>query len=519
MRGTIGCEGTVSRFLETFEKRAARCPERRAFFNSRGGEGSSITFGELSALSDNLAAALAEKAPAGKPVVVYGHKSPLMLVSFLAAVKAGLTYAPVDIAYPADRVSDILAQLDRPLVLSLADGPFVGDAALAGEVWDEAEVRAACAVASEADRSRWIADETPFYLLFTSGSTGRPKGVQMPSRCVDAFMDYFSRLFPSREDGVSFNRVPYTFDVSLFDIIGALPFGYTLFSLESEHEQSMRDTFEALRESGMTAWISTPSFAEMCLADPSFNAQLLPRLDAIILCGEVLRNATALKLLDRFPDATLYNTYGPTETQAVTDIVVDCALATDVNPLPVGYLTSSGGARILDLETGEELGAGQVGEIYLFGDTVSAGYYGRSDLTEAAFSVVEEGTGLGQRCYKTGDKGYLDEQGRLFCLGRLDFQVKLNGFRVELADVEQALVRLPEVGEAVVLPVERDGKVSHLAAHVRLLDGGEGDRETTRALKAALKQLVPEYMVPKKFVYHDEFALNVNGKIDRKALA
>ena len=262
----------MSRFLETFEKRAARCPERRAFFNSRGGEGSSITFGELSALSDNLAAALAEKAPAGKPVVVYGHKSPLMLVSFLAAVKAGLTYAPVDIAYPADRVSDILAQLDRPLVLSLADGPFVGDAALAGEVWDEAEVRAACAVASEADRSRWIADETPFYLLFTSGSTGRPKGVQMPSRCVDAFMDYFSRLFPSREDGVSFNRVPYTFDVSLFDIIGALPFGYTLFSLESEHEQSMRDTFEALRESGMTAWISTPSFAEMCLADRPASA-------------------------------------------------------------------------------------------------------------------------------------------------------------------------------------------------------------------------------------------------------
>lgn len=510
----------MSRFLERVEEIVAADPERAAFFNSRMGKGGRLTYGELAAQSDSVAAFLAERAPQGKPVVVYGHKSPLMLVCFIAAAKAGLTYAPVDIAYPADRVNDILSQIGEPLVLSLADGGFAGDASLAAAVADAEEVGAWARAGKRADRSRWISGDTPFYLLFTSGSTGRPKGVQMPSRCVDAFMDYFRTLFPERSDGVSFNRVPYTFDVSLFDIIAGLASGYTLFALESEAEQSMRATFDALAESGLTTWISTPSFVEMCLADPSFGAELLPRLENVILCGEVLRNATALKLRERFPGTRVLNTYGPTETQAVTDIAVDEGLAREVNPLPVGYLSAGMEAIVRDPETGEELPRGQVGEIYLAGNTVSAGYYGRPDLTGAVFSQIEGPDGKLVGCYKTGDKGYLDDKGRLFCLGRLDFQVKLNGFRVELADVEQALVRVPAVAEAVVLAAERDGKVTHLVAHVRPADPeAPCDFAMSREIKSALKELVPEYMVPKKIVYHDEFALNVNGKIDRKALA
>lgn len=508
----------TSRFIEKIHDNARKRPEHIAYFTSR--EGESITFGELDSWSDSVAAFLSANAPTGKPVVVYGHKSPLMLVCFIAAVKAGLTYAPVDIAYPADRVNDILSQIDHPLVISLADDDFSGDPSLAALLVDLSTIQIACRSNATWDPAHWISGATPFYLLFTSGSTGRPKGVQMPSQCVDAFMDYFITLFPQRDDGVSFNRVPYTFDVSLFDIIAGLASGYTLFALETEDEQSMRATFDALSKSGLTTWVSTPSFIEMCLADASFNASLLPKLDNIILCGEVLRNATALKLLERFPDTRVLNTYGPTETQAVTDIVVDAQLATTVNPLPVGYPNGGVRAIVRDPESGNELPQGEIGEIYLAGNTVSAGYFGRPDLTQAVFSEVLDAEGRTERCYKTGDKGYIDEEGRLFCLGRLDFQVKLNGFRVELADVEQALVRVAEVGEAVVLPAERDGKVTHLVAHVRLADPeAAGDFATSRQIKAALRDLVPDYMVPKKIVFHDEFALNVNGKIDRKALA
>lgn len=482
-------------------------------------EGAPLTYRDLWSISDSLASYLLEEAPSGKPIVVYGHKSPLMLVSFIGAVKAGFTYSPIDIAYPSDRVNDILDQIGCPLVLDLSDDGFSGDACLTPAVLGKDEILHICAQSATVGEDCWIDDETPFYLLFTSGSTGRPKGVQMPSRCADAFMEYFSRFFPEG-GGVSFNRVPYTFDVSLFDLIPGLAAGYTLYALESEAEESMRATFEALRESNAAVWVSTPSFVEMCLADPSFDQEILPLLKRFVLCGEVLRNSTALKLIERFPNSDVFNTYGPTETQAVSDIRVDAEMARTVDPLPVGYLNPRMRAVIRDVDSGKTLGSNQVGEIYLAGDTVSAGYWGRLDLTGKVFGEILLDDGAILPCYRTGDKGYVDGEGRLFCLGRLDFQVKLNGFRVELGDVEQALARLQEVKEAVVLPKERGGKVSHLVAHVLLEDSSlEGDLALTMDLKGKLGQLVPEYMVPKKFVYHQELPLNNNGKIDRKALA
>lgn len=514
---------SASRFLQEFVRESGEHPESIAYFTSRhlsGGGANSLTYSDLNRRSDALAAYLKANAPKGKPVVVYGHKSPLMLVSFLAAAKAGFPYAPIDIAYPADRVNDILEQIDRPLVLALANNGFGGNPELADRVIDAAAVDAASLSGERVSEADWVSGDDVFYLLFTSGSTGRPKGVQMPSRCVDAFMDYFQKLFSRGEHRVSFNRVPYTFDVSLFDIIAGLSSGYALFALESEHEQSMAASFQALAQCEMTSWVSTPSYLEMCLVDPSFNAELLPRLDTVVLCGEVLRNSMALKFLERFPDVRLFNTYGPTETQAVSDIEVTRELAEQLNPLPVGYLNPQIDAVIRDADTGEVLPQGSIGEVYLEGDTVSLGYFGRSDLTDKVFSERAGSMGENVRSYRTGDKGYLDDEGRLYCLGRLDFQVKLNGFRVELGDVEQGLVSLPLVKEAVVLPVDKDGKVTHLAAHVQLADADAPTTfQTARQIKDELRRVLPDYMIPKKIVFHDEFALNVNGKIDRKALA
>lgn len=511
---------SISKFLRKFSRECCEHPERLAYFTSRRGAGNSLTYGELQHKSDALAAFLRQEAPHDKPVMVYGHKSPFMLVAFFAAVKAGLGYAPVDIAYPADRVNDILEQLEHPFVLSLADGEFPGDVSLTGRIVDIDGIAEACESGETVPEESWVSGDDIFYLLFTSGSTGRPKGVQMPSGCVDAFMEYFTKLFPEGGDRISFNRVPYTFDVSLFDIIGGLASGYTLFALESECEQSMAASFEALAQSGLTTWVSTPSYIEMCLADPSFNSELLPRLDTVILCGEVFRNSTALKLLERFPKVRIFNTYGPTETQAVTDIEVTQNLAETVNPLPVGALNPAMRAIIRDIDTGEALPQGSVGEICLEGATVSLGYFGRPDLTEKAFSVGQDEKSGKVRSYRTGDKGYVDEAGLLYCLGRLDFQVNLNGFRVELGDVEQGLVSLSMVKEAVVLPAEKDGKVTHLVAHVQLADPDEEKSfKMGQAIKTALRHSLPEYMIPKKITFHDEFALNVNGKIDRKALA
>lgn len=510
----------TSIFLERINETCIKHPGRLAYFNSRGGVSNCVTYSQLNKWSDNLAAYLMAEAPTARPVVVYGHKSPYMLVCFLAAVKAGLPYSPIDIAYPPDRVDDILDQIGHPLVLCVADSSFAGNADLAFAVLERDRVQTICEKDPSSVSLTPVDGDDVFYLLFTSGSTGRPKGVQMPSRCVDAFMNYFNKFFTEGDNRICFNRVPYTFDVSLFDIIGALPSGYSLFALESEDEASMSASFQALSKSGLTTWISTPSYIEMCLADPAFNAELLPRLDTVVLCGEVFRNSTALKLADRFPDAKVFNTYGPTETQAVTDILVTRELAEAINPLPVGFLNPDIEVQIRDLDTGEPLSTGQEGEVVLSGATVSLGYFGRPDLTEAVFEEKMQSDGAILHSYRTGDKGYVDDQGRLFCLGRLDFQVKLNGFRVELGDVEQGLAVLPEVKEAVVLPVQKDDRVTHLVAHVLLADKDiEPSFKTGQAIKAALREHLPEYMIPKKIVFHESFPSTVNGKIDRKALA
>lgn len=503
-----------SRFLEAVKAISDQYPDRCAYFNSRG-EG--ITYGELWRDSDALALWLSGNSSNSRPVVVYGHKSPLMLVSLFAAVKAGKPYVPVDVAYPADRVNDILEQTHRPLLIDVSDNGFLGDCALAERVLPRGEIAPIISSGGCLTEQTWLAPEDTFYLLFTSGSTGRPKGVQMSSAAVDAFMDYFKKFFSAFAGEVSFNRVPCTFDVSLFDIIGGLSSGCTLFALEAERETSMAAAFEALGESGLSIWISTPSYIESCLVDPSFGPELLPSLKEVVLCGEILRNSTAQSILDRFPGVMLYNTYGPTETQAVTDLLVTQDVVTTLNPLPVGYFGPNNAALICDMETGELLSEGKVGEVYLTGPTLSKGYYGRPELTEKMFSVPAGRTDI---AYRTGDKGYIDAEGRLYCLGRLDFQVKLNGFRIELGDVEQGLVSLDLVKEAVVLPVEKEGRVSHLAGHVVLASEDEArDFQTALAIKAQLAEILPAYMIPRKIVFHDTFPLNNNGKIDRKRIA
>ena len=480
-----------------------------------------LTYGELLEQSDSLAAFFEANAPKNKPVVVYGHKSPLMLVCFFAALKSGRCYAPIDIAYPSDRINDILKQIGKPLVVSVADTSFAGDKNLADSVIETEEVKKLSLQKLPApDSSIWVSDNDIFYLLFTSGSTGRPKGVQMPSCCVDAFMRYFRKFVSSNEGFVCFNRVPYTFDVSLFDIIPGLSCGATLFSLEQECETSMAKMFEAFSRSELDVWISTPSFVESCLVDKGFNRQLLPCMKRMVLCGEVLRPSVAKKIIERFPGIELFNTYGPTETQAVSGMLVDSSVVDSFDPLPVGYMNPEIQAHILDPETLTPVPCGETGEIYLSGSTISAGYFGRPDLTENAFRVMQVAQGHETLCYKTGDKGYIDEAGRLFCLGRFDFQVKLNGFRIELGDVESNLNSLECIENSVVVPALKEGKATHLVAHV-VLTTRDIPRSfaTTQKIRAKLKETVPEYMVPRKIVFHDDFPMNTNGKVDRKAFA
>lgn len=238
----------------------------------------------------------------------------------------------------------------------------------------------------------------------------------------------------------------------------------------------------------------------------------MPELQVFLFCGETLGNRTVRKLQERFPKARIVNTYGPTEsTVAVTDVLVTPELEQQENPLPVGRAKPGTRIEIWDAD-GNVLPEGEKGEIIIIGDTVSTGYYKKQELTEQAFFVRPEARG-----YHTGDKGYL-KNGMLYYCGRIDLQVKLHGYRIELEDIENNIRRLPGIEHVVVLPNERGGKVTSLTAYVVERQHPQDEKAESSELKNRLLQFLPDYMIPKKFVFLEQMPMTNNGKADRKLL-
>lgn len=500
----------MSEFLDAIVAQAAKSPDVPVFKNARG---ECLTYAGLDEQANSLAAFLYEHYATARPVALIGHKEPSMLVGMIACMKAGFPYAPLDSSLPKQRIEGILDQLENPLVIEAGKSPI--DATRYECIMRDQLENIYAQPASALPCSANVSGEDAHYILFTSGSTGAPKGVVQPARSMDHTYRYFSRFIPKGDHLVFFNRAHYSFDLSIFDLAIALPFGHTLFALTEEEEESLAASFAALHEANPALWVSTPSYLDMCLVDPSFSPELLPALKTVVVCGETLHNSTAQKLLDRFPLVKLYNTYGPTETQgAVTDVLVTGELARGEEALPVGRVSPFNELWIWDTEAHSPLPAGQPGEVVIAGGTVASGYYGRSDLTKEVFGSIDAVS-----FYRTGDEGYLDEEGLLHYLGRLDLQVKVNGYRIELEEIEEALKKTDQVLFACVVPIERRGSNVALAAHVVVKEGVAEDRQTTKALKEALRETLPAYMIPRTVVYHDALPTNANGKIDRKALA
>ena len=268
---------------------------------------------------------------------------------FSAAVKSGRPYVPIDISIPAQRVERIIANAGAALVLTPAEV-----AQLSNGTPDEA---------SQAQLRR-VEAEDPFYILFTSGSTGEPKGVVITAANLAAFLDWLTSEHQFAEAGEVFlNQAPFSFDLSVMDLYGSLTTGGTLFSLTKEHVANLKLLYEALASSGVTTWVSTPSFAQMCLIERSFAQPMLPGLRRFLFCGETLAPETATQLLERFPQAEVWNTYGPTEaTVATTSIRITREVLAQHSPLPVG-LVMPGTDVFIRGEDGQRVAEGERGEI------------------------------------------------------------------------------------------------------------------------------------------------------------
>lgn len=451
--------------------------------------------------SDRLAYYLQEKLKDNRqPIVVYGHKHPMMLVYFLACVKSGRAYCPVDVNTPLDRIEDIIETVQSPLILTTE--PLESDTPQLN-LFDAKQVIEN--TTQQIDSNYYVQDEDLFYIIFTSGSTGKPKGVSITYHNLNQFLKWYTGYYEGKGRQVFLGHPPFSFDLSVMSLWPALYMNAPLVQIDKRHLQDFKKLFHTLQQSEATVWISTPSFAEMCLVDPSFNQELLPDVRQFVFCGEKLFATTVKKLMERFPQAEIVNTYGPTEsTVMITWIPITRELLENYsNNLPVGKV-----------KTGTTVTIDKNGEIIITGDTVAKGYYENPVMTEKNFILPEKG----DRTYRTGDLGHFEGE-LLFCEGRIDFQIKLHGHRIELEDIDNNLLKQPAIRQAATVPsLDNEGKIKSITSYVVYTEPIENRFQTTKAIKHELAKHIQEYMIPKKIVFLSEMPLNNNGKIDKKKL-
>ena len=278
-----------------------------------------------------------------------------MVVAFLGVVKSGRPYVPIDTALPDERIQHILAIAKPTLVLTPQE-----TIKLSGLAKSTPPLR--------------LQGDDPFYIIFTSGSTGMPKGIIITLNCLEHFIGWMLREQEFIERGEVFlNQAPFSFDVSAMDLYCSLATGGTVFSISRDLLASPKLLYQALANSNITTWVSTPSFAEMCLIERTFNRALLQHVRRFLLAGEILLPATVRLLLDRFPGAEIWNCYGPTEITVVTTSVrIDRDILQKYSTLPIGRPMPGTELFVID-ENRNRLPPGSRGEIVVKGPNVSLG--------------------------------------------------------------------------------------------------------------------------------------------------
>lgn len=482
--------GTFDELFDAVVARDRRAPALRGPDGTR-------TFGELDTRVRGVATRLVDAGVGPEDVVVVRlPRSVLALETILAVLYSGAAYLPIEPDTPAERVNSMLAAARPRLVLDSPDDPLL--AAVDGAV---APVR----------RIRTLRPDHPAYLIFTSGSTGVPKGVVVPHRgLTNLFASHRRMLYGPTKARTGRDRLRVGHAWSLAFDASWQP---QLWLLDG-HEVSIVDAETQRDAQALAAQLSSESWDFLELT-PSHLRRLEGAersMPAIGFGGEAVPEAQWQELR-ALTDSDAYNLYGPTE--ATVDALV--ARAADAEHPVIGSPVDGARAYVLDSAL-LPVPHGVDGELYLSGAGLARGYLGRGDLTSERF-VADPFSADGSRMYRTGDTVRRRRDGNLEYRGRGDDQVKIRGFRVELGEVEAALVNAPGVDTA--LAVARSGRlVGYVVGHAVSVSDGSGSDAPPDAsvVRAAVRNVLPDYMVPSSVVVLDSFPTLANGKIDRHAL-
>ncbi|WP_456772365.1 amino acid adenylation domain-containing protein [Bradyrhizobium sp. USDA 4369] len=462
-----------------------------------------VTYGGLVQRSTEIAGKLlACGIKPGDVVGIHMRRTPDMVAGLLAILRCGCAYLPLERDLPDERLKLLVTSSKARCVLS--DDASAGQPRFGVGCIDSGEPTA------EDDQAiaSWprVPVQDTACVLFTSGSTGVPKGVCIPHQGIVRLVRDTNYIAISESD-VILHANTLAFDLSNFDIWGALTNGAALALIDDELPRLDAIADGAKRHAANVALLATGVFHALVEEIP----QALMPVRTLLVAGDVLSPKLTSEILDRQPDLTIINGYGPTECSTLATAWLVRNGSTVPSPVPIGRAISNTRTYVLNRGL-QPVPVGMAGELYIGGPGVANGYIEREDLTAERF--IPSPFDRDDVLYRTGDVVCLAENGELQFLGRADQQVKIRGIRVELGEVQAELQKLPEIHEAVVLPIG-DGALRTLAAFVVTVRRASIHSED---VIAALRQRLPPYLIPSIVRILPIMPLTVNGKVDRAAL-
>ena len=455
-----------------------------------------LTYKQLDEITDRLAAHIASLGLGREDVVsVLIGRSERMAVASLGALKAGCAYQPLDPSYPQERLNFMIGDASAKLLIADAEyRPLITE--YKGPVLDTAEID----TLPKGKTPEGPLPENLFILLYTSGSTGVPKGCMLEHRNLVNFCAWYRNYYGLKPESCVAAYASYGFDACMMDMYPALTTGACVCIIPEETRHDMSDLDRFITENKVTHSFMTTQVAVMFAKNYPDN----PSLQHLSAGGEKLVSIDP-------PSYAFYNGYGPTECTIFTTIF---DVKKKENNIPIGHPLDNVRLYVVDPATGRRLPAGAVGELWITGPQVSRGYLNRPEKTAETFIANPFATEYPyDRVYRTGDIVRYRMDGNIEFVGRNDGQVKIRGFRVETKEVEAVIREFPGVKDVTVQPFDNPSGGKFIAAYIVC----EGDLDT-KALTAFIQERKPPYMVPAAFTKLDVIPLNVNQKVDRKAL-
>ncbi len=498
--------GMMYNIIDYLEQSATRYKDKIAVIE----EDKQITYSNLQNSSKVVGSYFAEQKVFNEPILVFMDKGIDTLITFFGIVYAGCYYSLINPELPENRINQIKNVTGARFVVTddehqeLASTYFKDIQVKNVKKLKQGNLNEAALLEARINHI----DYDPLYVNFTSGSTGVPKGVVISHRSVIDFIDKFTEIFHFHENERIANQAPFDFDVSVKDIYSSIKVGATLVIVPKKYFSTPSALLDYLCDNEVTTM--TWAVSALCLITTfhGLDYKVPTTVEKIIFSGEVMPLKHLKQWMEHLPNTMFVNIYGPTEiTCNCTYHIIDRNREYD-DKIPIGKAFPNERVILLDDENNEVHEPNKVGELCVAGTSLALGYYNNEEQTSKHFVQNPNIKNYIEYIYRTGDLAYYNKEGELVFNGRKDFQIKYLGHRIELEEIDKAIMEYDEVIRSCTIFDEEKSKVYGFYI---------GDI-SKKDLHAKLRSALPAYMIPTVLVQMEEFPMTKNGKIDRKKL-